>query len=140
MIIVICGGRDHPAFRTFGEKSYLNRLVRKYEPYSPVRLVIHGGARGADSEGGKWAEARGIPVTVVNAEWGRYGKGAGMRRNRKMVDMLVESGEVSLVVGFPGGLGTAGMLGIASDYTNVVEYPAALPEYGELLAGTSESE
>lgn len=47
--------------------------------------ICHGGARGADSLAGEWAEANGIPVTVYPADWERHGRAAGPIRNREML-------------------------------------------------------
>jgi hypothetical protein len=49
-------------------------------------VVIHGGARGADALADRWAKACGQRVEVFRAEWGKYGKGAGPRRNQQMID------------------------------------------------------
>jgi hypothetical protein len=54
---------------------------------SPVTQVIAGGARGADSLGAAWAEARGFECEVVAADWDRFGRSAGFRRNLLMLDM-----------------------------------------------------
>ncbi|NCC29005.1 MAG: DUF2493 domain-containing protein, partial [Gammaproteobacteria bacterium] len=39
--------------------------------------VICGMARGVDTFGREWAEARGIPVERFPADWDRHGKRAG---------------------------------------------------------------
>ena len=48
--------------------------------------VIVGGANGADSHARLDARALNLDVTVVMAQWDRYGKGAGMKRNQEMLD------------------------------------------------------
>lgn len=48
--------------------------------------VICGGARGADTIGKIWAGNMGIPCEIYFAEWDRYGKSAGYRRNELMAD------------------------------------------------------
>ena len=53
--------------------------------------IVSGGARGADSLAEKYAAEKGIPITVVPAEWDKYGKSAGYRRN---VQIVAESDEV----------------------------------------------
>jgi hypothetical protein len=49
-----------------------------------IAEVVCGGARGVDMLGCEWAQERGIPVAWYPAEWDRYGKSAGYRRNEKM--------------------------------------------------------
>lgn len=55
------------------------------------------------SEFAKW---KGIPVKTFRADWGKYGKSAGPRRNKQMLD----EGRPDLVVAFEGGRGTADMV------------------------------
>ena len=52
---------------------------------------------------------RGVPFDVYMADWKRLGRKAGPIRNQRM---LVE-GKPDLVVAFPGGKGTAGMVTLA---------------------------
>lgn len=65
--------------------------------------VVHGGAKGADSIAGTWAQemkAKGFPVTfeVHPANWNAHGKAAGPIRNQKMVDLGAD-----IVFAFPRG-------------------------------------
>lgn len=51
-------------------------------------VIVHGGARGADSLAEQWALEVGVEVERHPAEWGRYGRAlAGHIRNQKMVDL-----------------------------------------------------
>ena len=52
----------------------------------PVTLVISGGARGVDRHAEWWAFEWNYPMKVMPAEWDRYGKSAGYRRNVEMVE------------------------------------------------------
>lgn len=47
-------------------------------------LVLSGTARGADQLGERWAEDNGLPVERYPADWDRYGRSAGYRRNALM--------------------------------------------------------
>ena len=49
-----------------------------------VTEVVSGGARGSDDAGEAWAAVNGYPVKRFPADWDRYGKGAGHRRNEQM--------------------------------------------------------
>lgn len=46
--------------------------------------VVSGCARGADTLGAEWALANGVPLFEYPADWDRYGKKAGMIRNKEM--------------------------------------------------------
>lgn len=95
MKALICGGRDfsdrQTMYSTLGIIQTLEGLFSE---------VIHGGAKGADTIAGNWAEATGLMTTVFPADWERYGKGAGPIRNQQMLD----EGQPDLVVAYPTGL------------------------------------
>jgi len=48
--------------------------------------LIAGGARGIDTIAEKWAKRHNIKTEIYKAEWDKYGKSAGMKRNKIMVD------------------------------------------------------
>jgi YspA, cpYpsA-related SLOG family len=57
-----------------------------------ITQVITGGAKGADLLGYRWAWKHAIRHQVFRADWERFGKGAGVRRNHQMAqagDMLL---------------------------------------------------
>ena len=57
-----------------------------------IAQVITGGARGADQLGYRWAWKHQVRHQLFRAEWERFGKSAGMRRNHQMAqagDILV---------------------------------------------------
>lgn len=47
-------------------------------------VVLSGTANGADKLGELWAKAQGIPVERYPADWDRFGKSAGYKRNEQM--------------------------------------------------------
>lgn len=49
-------------------------------------VVIHGAAKGADALAGEVATQFNAKVIAVPAEWDVYGRGAGPKRNQKMLD------------------------------------------------------
>lgn len=62
-------------------------LVRAYVRALPkTYMVVSGGARGVDSWAVDEARKRGLQTCVYPADWNRYGKPAGMIRNRTIVD------------------------------------------------------
>jgi hypothetical protein len=70
------------------------------------RVVIEGGAAGADRWARSWARLRAIDVETYEAQWARDGRAAGPIRNQAMLI----NGRPDLVVAFPGGRGTADMV------------------------------
>lgn len=61
-------------------------LVRAYVAQLPQdTTVVSGGAPGPDSEAEQAAKKRGLPTRIFRADWQRYGKSAGPRRNRQIV-------------------------------------------------------
>lgn len=76
MRIIIAGGRD---FNDYGKLlHYAKRIVQ------PGDTIISGGARGADAMGESFATRNGLGLEVYPAEWDKYGKAAGHRRNHQM--------------------------------------------------------
>lgn len=112
MKILVCGGRD-----------YVNRdVMRAVLSFFPRETVIvHGGARGADKLCGSTAKELGFKdVRVYPADWKAHGKAAGPIRNREMY----QAERPDIVVAFPGGNGTADMIGVAlNGGTRVIEVP-----------------
>ena len=98
--ILVTGGRD---FDDVGlMRAVLNRLGG--HGAGKIKLIIHGGARGADSLADTWARFECIPRRVFPADWGT-GKAARPLRNARMLEEKPD-----LVVAFPGGKGTADMV------------------------------
>jgi hypothetical protein len=48
--------------------------------------IVSGGAHGVDFCGEKYAKKRDLSLKIFPAEWDKYGKGAGFRRNEEMAD------------------------------------------------------
>lgn len=78
---------------------------------SGIDLLVHGGAKGADSIAGWWASWNEVQVQVYPADWERYGKSAGMRRNMEM--LKDHPGALVIACPLPGGKGTQAMMALA---------------------------
>lgn len=59
-------------------------------------IVVHGGAKGADSIAGEVAAELGLQVEVFPANWREFAKSAGPIRNQEMLDKGAD-----LVLAFP---------------------------------------
>jgi hypothetical protein len=86
----------------------------------PVGTIVRdGGARGADTLAHKAAMARELVTETFYANWEKFGKSAGVRRNQEMID----DGTVDQVIAFPGGRGTVDMVQRAQAADIPVWYP-----------------
>ena len=54
--------------------------------------IVEGGAQGVDSMARQWAEARDINVVEIKADWKKYGRAAGPKRNDEMTKFVAERG------------------------------------------------
>lgn len=52
--------------------------------------IVEGGAQGVDSMARQWAEARDINVVEIKADWTKYGRAAGPKRNDAMTAFVAE--------------------------------------------------
>jgi len=48
--------------------------------------IVSGGARGVDYLGEQFGDGINVPVTIFKANWNKYGKSAGYKRNVEMAD------------------------------------------------------
>lgn len=103
MRVLVTGGRH------YADREFLYAALDALHAEHGFRLLIHGGATGADALAQDWAEHRGVVPQAYPADWTKYRKAAGPIRNRQMLD----EGKPDLVVAFPGGDGTANMVSIA---------------------------
>ena len=122
---IICGGRTYGQLVEWpeGERAlrleqmnfmaeYLDAFVARF---GKPDKVFEGGALGADAVGAMWCRARGVPVTTCKPDWSK-GRAAGIQRNGTMLTVLraFRSQFEPVVIGFPGGVGTAHMLETAN--------------------------
>jgi hypothetical protein len=88
MFLLVTGSRDFPQSESWFIHSKLDAVLKT----NPDMVMINGGARGADTICLRWAAIRGVPTEVYKAEWSKYGRGAGPKRNLQMVNRLAEVG------------------------------------------------
>jgi len=77
--------------------------------YCPNMIVICGMCEGVDMAAKRWADANKITVwkyPVLKADWDKYGKGAGPRRNRQMAAV----GDILIVMQRNNSSGSASMI------------------------------
>ena len=100
MRVLVCGGRDYTDWRAVSD------TLRAIHDQTPIGLIIHGNATGADTMAAHWALLAGVREACFTARWESEGRAAGPLRNQRMLD----EGKPDLVVAFPGGKGTADMV------------------------------
>ena len=119
---IICGGRtfgdtytidifkfpDIYAQRTM-QKCFQIAWLNDFHKKRPISVVGEGEANGADNTAKIWTQAQGLILRPFPAPWKEHGKRAGSIRNQQMLDEV----KPDVVIGFPGGTGTAHMLDIA---------------------------
>ena len=110
MKVLVCGGRD------FKDRDFvwhtLDHVCNPNGEQLPPNdiLIIHGHCKtGVDRLADNWAIINWVPTQRCPADWERYGKSAGPIRNQRMLDCA----NPDIVVAFPGGRGTADMVGRA---------------------------
>lgn len=119
--IIIAGGRDFKNFEAVKVevdsilKSYLGDNIDK----SKIEIVS-GGARGADKLAEIVAKELSIPNKVFNANWNKYGKSAGLIRNKQMANYVASSDCKGILLCFWDGhsKGSENMIQTAKKYGN----------------------
>ncbi len=107
MRVLVTGGRDYLDIRRIF--AGLDMLQARLP--GGITEIIEGGAGGADIRARWWAERERIKVTTVEAEWTRFGRSAGPRRNEIMAQMRPD-----VVMICPGNDGTADMEARAKEH------------------------
>lgn len=100
MRVLVCGGRK------YNNVTRLYSILGKLHRERGIDVLITGAASGADDLAAGWAAVHFVPVIERPAEWDKYGRSAGPKRNQAMLD----HDKPDAVVAFQGGRGTADMV------------------------------
>lgn len=96
--IIIAGGR------TFSNYEILFNHVMSYLISNNISLddieIVSGCCEGVDKLGEKFAEENHIPVKRFPAEWTKYGKFAGLKRNQQMIDYANSDNNIGHLIAF----------------------------------------
>lgn len=106
MRLLVTGGRN------FDEAALVYDVLSQLHRHYAIGVLIHGGARGADSHAGQWACVHSVHQVIFLPDWKRHGLLAGHDRNTRMLT----EGSPDACVAFPGGKGTADMARKAKTY------------------------
>lgn len=82
--VVIAGCRDYNNYEK--AKSYIDFCLSNIRKEYDI-IILSGCASGADSIGERYAEENGSMVEKYPADWKRYGRSAGPRRNKQMAEI-----------------------------------------------------
>lgn len=81
--IVVAGCRDYTDYKD--AKSYIEKCIIKIREKHTL-IFLSGGCKGADMLGERFAFENGYKVELYPADWKKYGKSAGHRRNQQMAE------------------------------------------------------
>lgn len=114
MRILITGSRDWTDIAT------VRRALEEHA--SADSVVVHGNARGADRIAANVAAQMGLEAEPHPAQWERYGRSAGYRRNAEMAEL---GADVCLAFPLGESRGTRMMMRLAQERgIDVVDYGA----------------
>lgn len=109
--VIICGSREFDDYEFLREKCD-KILSRKAADPNEEIVVVSGCARGADTLGERYAAERGYQVLRYPAQWDKYGKSAGYRRNKEMAE--VSNACIAFLSSTAENRGTKNMISVAS--------------------------
>lgn len=112
---IVCGSR------TVSDSTFVHSVLDQFS-IGTDDLLITGGANGADSIARDYAVSHTDSSPVFYAEWAKYGRSAGPKRNKRMLDALMDlsnefrKGVIAFVdKPMAESKGTAGMCRMAKD-------------------------
>lgn len=79
--VIIAGSRGFSAFAALC--SYCDKVLARKAQEGQI-TVISGHCQGPDLMGEEYARARGYNIEIHPADWQRYGRAAGPKRNKEM--------------------------------------------------------
>jgi len=80
MKVVIAGGRTFDNYELL--KTKCDEILKDYSDIE----IVSGTAKGADKLGEMYSKEKGYGLKLFPADWKKFGKSAGIRRNEQMSD------------------------------------------------------
>ena len=81
--IVVAGTRNYNNYNE--AKLYIDFCISELKKENEI-IFLSGGCRGADMLGERYAKEKGYKVKRYPADWNKYGKSAGVIRNKEMAN------------------------------------------------------
>ncbi len=89
--LLIAGSRDFEDWETF------EKVTREYiDGDERFTVIVEGGANGADNMAKRYGVQNGMTVAEIRADWKRYGRAAGPKRNDEMIQLIKEKNGTAL--------------------------------------------
>lgn len=85
--IVVAGSRNYNDYDK--AKEYIDLCISEIKNKYTL-IFLSGGCRGADMLGERYADKKGFKVERYPAEWQKFGKEAGPKRNKQMAKSMIE--------------------------------------------------
>ena len=82
--VVIAGCRDYNNYKE--AKDFIDYCFSNIRKENTI-IIVSGGAKGADALGERYAAENGLKLERHPADWEKYGKSAGPKRNKKMAEI-----------------------------------------------------
>lgn len=81
--IVVAGSRHYNNYTE--AKQFIDEVIQRIGG-GKTFIVLSGGCRGADMLGERYANEKGYPIEKHPAQWDKYGRSAGLIRNKVMAE------------------------------------------------------
>ena len=111
--VVIAGCRDYTNYDE--AKTYIDYCLSDIRKENDI-IIISGCASGGDAIGERYAKENGFKVEKYPADWKKYGRSAGPKRNKQMAEIA------NFVICFWDGKskGTKSMIDYANEYSKPI--------------------
>lgn len=104
MRIIITGGRNRNVLLKEVDREVVEAIRSNEVPAAERVVIVQGGCpTGVDAAAVEYAEARGWSSETFTAEWKKYGRAAGPKRNERMATLGAD-----LCLAFPSASGSPG--------------------------------
>ena len=82
--VVIAGCRDYNNYEK--ARLFIDRCISNIVKDNNI-IIVSGGAQGAYTIGERYAKEKGFKIERYPADWEKYGRSAGPRRNKQMAEI-----------------------------------------------------
>lgn len=132
--ILVAGGRDFNDFQLMQQTVMgiiLDRLMALKDKGFELNIgdveIVSGGANGADTLAEQFADNMNFSKYIINADWNKHGKKAGILRNNDMADYCIKDSVDCVCICFWDSIskGTKHMIDIAKRHhidTIIIDY------------------
>lgn len=76
--------------RTFKDLERLSNELDSIHAETPIKLIVSGGAAGADSLAERWAQLNCVETQIFLPDWKQLGRGAAVIRNRQIIEACAQ--------------------------------------------------